>query len=121
MQLAQFAAGRFFLPIDLDNQVRVATVELPAAGSLAGSRQRKGIGNLQRGRQKTGFEDSPDRPRCVTHRPESRTDTRPERRLGQQLQRGLGNDSKQALRAYKKAGEVEAGFVLVTPAAQFCD
>ena len=92
----------FFLSVDLDDQVSLAAVEQPAAGALPCSRQREGIGNLDRRRQKTALENRLNRPGGMAHRAEAHADTGPERRQRQQLERRLGDDPEQTLRADEK-------------------
>ena len=121
MQLAKLAAHRFFLPVELDNEVRLAAVEQFAAGSFARRRQREGIGNLEGGRQKTSPKNRLNRPSGVAHRAEAHADAGPERRQRQQLERRLGDDPEQSLGADKKPREVEAGFVFVATPAELRD
>jgi len=115
------AAYRFFLPVEFDDEVRLAAVEQFAAGPLARRRQREGIGDLDGGRQKTGPKNRLNRPGGVTHRAETHPDTSPERRERQQLERRLSDDPEQTLRADEKSRQVKAGFVFVATTTELCD
>ncbi|MDB6016790.1 MAG: hypothetical protein JWR19_1279 [Pedosphaera sp.] len=117
-QSAEFAADGVLLAVELDDEVGIATGEALAAGAFARGSEGEGIRNFERAGKKAGAKNGAKGPDGVFHRAETDGETGTIRGQGKKLERGFGDDAEHSFRTDEQAGEVEAGFIFVSAAAE---
>jgi hypothetical protein len=115
--LRELPADGRLLAVEFNEEDRVATVELPAAGAFAGGGKRELVGDLEGAGQEAGGKNRGQGPRGGGRTGEADAQANSKRRERNQLQRRSGDDAQQTFAAHEQAVQIKAGLVLVTAAA----